>query len=579
MSDWNTINPNQLLPSALMSAVEAASGALTGLLSSLASDLTLISTFSLPSRPNPTEAVIKAILNTLKSMLSGARIHMLTVPITKTFPVPEPAALPPTLDDLQDALDIALGPTNTITADAYATLVTKSGGNAGFYNAFATSLMDPLDPNRPQYDSSTDAVAMAVLLVGASRYAAITSAASTLDQLTRPKGGNGLAARTVPIPQNVTAKIVTSTGTPGIAVQINWDAPTGPFTSPYFPGVTATVTKYAIIRSTDGGAASARSVLNFFSTQNLTEGMTSGNATVISIGDGKTSSYLDTDVTLDPKVPVYYCVAWQCTGTEVDATFTLAYDRVSNVAKVVASAPTPPQTGKSPDWVATPNALAAFPVLAKAAESLIAQTKSVLSPSKGSKDRLGNALKLAQGSAARLSARATELLHDVQSLQTSLSRPIPSLYVTQMSSGTGGNAFLLSELARRLEDTSDGSRPPFDNGEYVCGICFVAGAPRLADLANILAFFDALFGPANAANPLMGLLAAIDTAVTQAETVVFQPDMTPYPPGTPNIDPLTGEPPVASTPVIAEDGTATATDSAANPNAGFTNVVPTSDLC
>lgn len=579
MSDWNTINPNQLLPSALMSAVQSATGALAGLFSSLSSGLSLVSTLSLPSPPNPTEAVIKAILNTLKGLLDGARIHVLTVPITKTFPVPTSAALPPTLGDLQDALNIALGPANTIAADAYTTLINSSGGNAGFYNAFATSLMDPLDPNRPSYDNASDAVVMAVLLVGASRYAEITSAASTLDQLTRPKGGNGLAARTIPIPQNMTAKVVTTSVKPGIGVKVSWDAPTGAFTSPYFPGVSATVSKYAIIRSTDGGAASARSVLNFFSTQSLTEGMTSGNATVISIGDGKTSSFLDTAVKLDPKIPVYYCVAWQCTGTEADTTFTMPYDRVSNVAKVVATAPAPPQTGKSPDWVATPNALGVFPILAKATASLLAQTQSALSPSSGSNKRLSNALKLAQGSAARLSARSTELLHDVQSLQTSLSRPIPSMYVTQMSSSSGGNAFLMSELARRLQDTSDGSRPPFDNGEYVCGICLVAGAPRLADLANILTFFNALFGPANAANPLMGLLAAIDTAVTQAETVVFQPDMTPYPPGTPNIDPLTGQPPVASTPIISEDGTAVATDSAANPNAGFTNVVPTSELC
>lgn len=420
---------------------------------------------------------------------------------------------------------------------------------------------------------------MAVLLVGASRYTAAVSGASMLDQLTRPKGGNGLAARTVPIPQNLTAKMVSVSVAPGTGIQISWDPPSGAFTSPYFPGVSTVVSKYAIIRSTDAGAASARSVLSFFSTQTLTEGMTSGGSTVISIGDGKTSTFLDTTANPTPSKPLYYCVAWECTVTEAGASSTLPFDRVSNVAKIIVQVPAPTQTGKSPDWSAVGASIQVFPALAAAAQSLISQAQIALSTPGSSSSRLGDALKVAQGSSARLSARATELLHDVQSLATSLSRPVPSLYVTQMSSATGGNVFLMSELARRLQDTSDASRPPFDNGEYVCGICFVAGAPRLADLANVLTFFNALFGPANAANPLMGLLAAIDTAVTQAETVVFQPNMTPYPPGTTGIDPLTGQPPVADTPVISEDGTPVATDSADNPNAGFTNVVPTSELC
>jgi hypothetical protein len=579
MSDWTTINPNQLLPNVFVSAVKGASGALTGLLSSIASDLSLPSQLSLPSAPNAAEAVVKAILDTLSKILIGGRIHVLTVPFAKTYPAPKQSALPPTLGDLQDALNVALGPVDTTTADAYATLLAKTGGNAGFYNAFAESLMDPLDPHRPQYDNTHDAVAMAVLLVGASRYTAASSAASMLDQLTRPKGGNGLAARTVPIPQNLTAKVVAASVAPGTGIEVSWDPPSATYTSPYFPGVSNVIAKYAIIRTTDSSAMSARSVLNFFSTQSLTEGLTSGNATVVSVGDGKSSTFLDTTVKLDAGTPVYYCVAWQCTCTENGASSTLPFDRVSNVAKILVQPPAPPQTGTSPDWVAMGAAIQVFPALASAAKSLIAQAQTALTPSASSSSRLGNALKIAEGSATRLSARATELLHDVESLATSLSRPIPSLYVTQMSSAKGGNVFLMSELARRLQDTSDASRPPFDNGEYVCGVCFVAGAPRLADLANVLTFFNALFGPANAANPLMGLLAAIDTAVTQAETVVFQPNMTPYPTGTTGIDPLTGQPPVVSTPVIAEDGTPTTTDSADNPNAGFTNVVPTSELC
>lgn len=579
MTAWNKVDPNQLLPDPLVNAVKALTDVISGALSDAADALSLPSFPSLPSAPSTTATVINAVLDTLQALLKGGKIHTLVVPIAKTIPRQPAPALPPTLDDLQNTLALSLGPSDTVAADAYANMIKRTGGNAGFYSAFAESLMDPADPNRPQYDHQTDAVAMAVLLVGASRYSSITSAASMLDQLTLPRGGNGTAARTVPIPQNMQARVVGSSTAPNVGVRLDWDVPLTAYTSPYFPGVSTSVNRYAVIRSTDPKAQSARTVLDFFPTQALTEGMTNGRHKVISIGSGRGSAFLDADSSLKPGVPVYYCVAWETITTENGAKATLPFDRVSNVAKVEVKAPPPPQTGKSPDWVATGSAIEAFPPLARAAQVLIEETR-VLVASAGTSptSRLSDAMKLSASASARLSARATELLNDVTQLSTTLSRPIPSLYVTQMSSATGGNAYLMSELAKRLGDTSDPSRPPFDNGEYVCGVCFVAGAPRLADLASTIAFFEALFGPADAANPLMGLLAAIDTAVTQAEAAVFGPDMRPLPAGT-VVDPLTGKPPAADTPVTADSGTPVATDSPDNPNAGDTNVTPTSDLC
>jgi len=576
---WNTVDPNDLLPQPLVAAVSSLTDVITSALESASGALSLPSFPSLPSPPSTAAVVIETILKTLESLLKGGRIHTLVVPIAKTIPRRPAPALPPTLGDLEASLALTLGPSDTVAADAYANMVAKTGGNAGFYNAFAESLMDPADPNRPQYDNQSDAVAMTVLLIGAPRYSSITAAASMLDQLTLPKSGNGTAARTVPVPQNVRTRVVGSSAAPSIGVRIDWDVPPTVFSSPYFPGVATTVRRYAVIRSTSPKAQSARSVLDFFSTQTLTEGMANDKSKVIAIGAGRNSAFLDTDAPLDPKVPVYYCVAWENTVNEAGSSAVLPFDRVSNVAKIEVKAPTPPQTGKSPDWVATESAIAAFPPLARAAQTLIEETRVILASSGGtSKSRLSGAMKLAASASDRLSARATELLNDVTQLSTALSRPIPSLYVTQMSSGTGGNAFLLKELAKRLGDRSDSTRPPFDNGEYVCGVCFVAGASRLADLAATIAFFEALFGPATAANPLMGLLAAIDTAVTQAEAAVFGPDMQPLPPGT-VVDPITGKPPATSTVTVADSGTPVSTESPENPNAGDTNVTPTSELC
>jgi hypothetical protein len=577
MSNWSAIDPNQLLPNVFTSAVKAATGALSGALGDAADAFSLPTLPTIPSLPNASDAVIKAILSTIKTLVTGSGVHVIAIPVAKTVP-PQPIAIPPTLRDLQTTLQITLGPTDTVAADAYAKLLNSKGGNAGFFKTFAASLIDVQDPNRPRYEKQTDAVFMAVLLAGSPRYHEITAAASVLDQLTRPKGGNGLAARTVPIPQNLKARVAGR----GVAVRLDWDPPPATFLSPYFPGVTSSVNRYAVIRSSDAKAQSARSVLDFFPTQTLTEGMTSGNAKVVAIGSGKNSSYLDTDGSIDPTKPVYYCVAWEVNAQEPNTKNVLPFDRVSNVSKLTPRAPTPPQTGTAPDWTAVASSIDTFPTLANAASLLVEQAKVLLdAQGPSSSDKLNAALGLAQDSAKRLAARSTELVNDVNRLATSLSRPIPSLYVTQMSSSKGGNAFLLSELSKRLNDASDGSRPPFDHGEYVCGVCFVAGSPRLADLASIIAFFNALFGPASASNPLLGLLAAIDTPVTQAETAVFQTNMVQFPAGTDltNINPATGQPVVPVTPVTANDGTPVATDSPQNPNAGDTNVTPVSEIC
>lgn len=581
MTEWNKINANQLLPSEFTASVTAIASAIEGALASVAATLSLPSFLSLPSIESAAEAVVNAILNTVQSLLTAGRIHTLVVPISKTIQSAPLPALPPSLSDLQTSLAVNLGPADSIASNAYANLVQTTGGNAGFYNAFATSLMNPTDPNRPQYDNQSDAVAMAVLLIGAPNFSGIAAAASMIGQLTGGAGsgnnGNSASARTIPVPQNLKARVVGSSVAKGVGVRLDWDVPQSVYASPYFPGVSIAVNRYAVIRSTDPKAQGARSVLDLFATQALTEGLVSGKNTVLSIGSGLGSAYLDTDV-LDPKVPVYYCVAWETNVSEPSGNNTLPFDQISNVAKVSTAAPQPPQTGAATAWAATGSAIEAFPPIARAAQTLIEQTRTLITPSGTASSRLSSAIQLAQDASKRLAARATDLTNDVKQLATSLARPIPSLYITQMSSSTGGNVFLLSELAKRLNNMTDTSRPPFDHGEYVCGVCFVAGASRLADLAATIAFFETLFGPADAANPLMGLLAAIDTVVTQAETSVFGPDMRPLPPGT-IVDPLTGKPPIAQTVTIADSGTPVGTLDPTNPNAGDTNVTPVSELC
>jgi hypothetical protein len=580
MTAWLTIDPNGLIPRKLSNAVSALGDVLSASTALAKNPLDGFASLQTSGVTDPVTAVVNGILDTLSDILRGGRLHMLAIPIAKTIPGKSPPPLPATLQDLETRLAVRLGPTTTSANLAYADMIAGTGGNAGFYQTFATSMNDPQDPNRPQYVGQSDAVFMTVLLVGAPRLAAIIAAATTLNMLTRPIGDNDLTARVVPVPQNLSAKIVGTSAGVGVGVTLEWDAPLAENAPRYFPGVSIRVQRYAVIRTTDRKASQATAVLDLFNTATLTEGLTFGQNKVLKIGTGKNTTYLDTSTSSD-KAPVYYFVAWECVVTEQAQDKTLAFNRLSNVAKVTVVAPPPRATGRTASWKATPSALDAFPGMRDATQRLVEQSRILLKTKLSPLKRINAAVTLSQVSAKRLNARSADLIADVQRLAAALATPIPRIYITQMTSSKGGNGFLLAELASRLGDTTDTSRPPFDNGEYVCGVCFVAGAPRIADLSKVISFFAALFGAPTPSNPLLGILDSIDTLVTQAEIAVFQPNMTPFPPGAgvTGIDPTTGVAYPPAQPVTGTSGTPVDTASPENPNAGDTNNVPLAELC
>lgn len=581
MPQWSVIDANQLVPPDLVSAVKGAARLADGALQSVRDAIEGVASIpSIPNVPSAATVAAAALVSALSALVSGTKAHVILIPIAKVVPDQAPPRAPATVDDLQAWLDIQLGPA-TGTAEAYQALVSGTGGNSGFYRAFIESLFDLGDPNRPQFVNQTDAVTMAVIMAGAASYGAASQAASVLDQLVRPKGTvGGAGTRVIPVPQNVMARPVASASGGRIAIQVSWDPPAAVIALPYFPGLSIAVRRYALIRMTQASAPSARSVLDLFATQGLTEGLVTDGSTVVAIGSGLNSKFLDSDPPSDPTTSLYYCVAWEVDVVEPSGTVTLPFDQVSGVVKVSASSPPPAHTGSPPDWSAVSPAIDAFPALAVTVQRVLAQIGSLVDGSPSPTSRLSAALKASTGMADRLSARAGDLLADVDRLQASLSRPLPSLHAIQLTSGTGGNAFLASELARRLGDLSDRARPPFDSREYVCGVCVVAGAPRLADLASVISLFESLVGPSEPENPMLSVLAAIDTVVTQAEAAVFGPGMRPVvpPPGV-SIDPLTGRPAVPPAPVISVGGIPVVAADPGNPDQGSTNVTSLSELC
>ncbi len=600
--NWFAASPKEFVPSEVSAGVSATADVIGQYLDTARRSLAIARLYQKSlgaDAPDVLGTLIQAITDTVEGLLQLGRVHVLFVPMAKVIAAgAQDAALPPTLADLGPALGFSFKEAGLALSrgahDGYARLVGAQGGNAGFFTTFLQSLTDVLDPNRPQYDNPKDAVVMTVLMAGAPTFAETIEVAAALNRIFRPPGNSDLTARTIPTPQNLRAKVIAVPKAVGMGVRLEWDAPPERYALPFFPGVDIRVARYAVIRSTSAAAMAARSVTDFFSTRDLKVGTTSDDqakaSKVIAIGSGDNASYIDDD-RLEPSKSYYYGVAWEVEITENGKTSRLRFDKISNVAKTRATAAHQTQAGAPPDWVAHGSLLELVPDLSLQAKTMLEQLRVVSDRSRGGASRVGRALDLAGAQLVATLARVDELNAAVKRFAAALAQPLPSLHATTIE-GVGGNVFLIGELAARLGDAADPHRPPFDDDEYVMGLCIVAGGPRLADLKPVVDFFKALFHPPDAANPLLGVLAVLDDVVGQQEAT-FGADLRPLPlnaDGTvtlpdgstvapESIDPSTGQVAIAARPVIGEDGTPLDSLDPHNPNAGDTNHVDLGDLC
>jgi hypothetical protein len=561
---WKSINFNAIIPSEVTAVVEGSTSLIDQYLTLARTTATLMKTFQgrLGGGTDVVGTALKALIDSLEGFLQLGKVHVLFVPMAKVYP------------DRVGAL----------------------GGNDKFFSIFSKALKDEFDPNRPQYTESNDAVVMSVAMAGAPSYAASIEIAAAFNRIFHPPSNSDLAANTVPTPQNLRAKAVAHPSSRRVAVRLEWDAPKALFTFPFFPGVGTGVKRYAVIRSTDQTILNARSVLDLFNTRTLSTGMTSTDKKkvhkVVAVGTGANSTFVDKGEDLDPAKSYYYAVAWELTVTERGKDTVIKFDKLSNVVKTRVLAPAVSETGNPPNWSALPSLAQLVPALADSTFLLTQQLRSFSEKTKGSKGGLSKALTLG-------TARLDRIVQDIDSINTSFKRlkasigqPIPTIHGTTFS-GVGGNDFLLAQLSAALHDESDINRPPFDDNEYVLGVCIVAGGPRIPDIQPIIDFLTALFGGGDAPNPLLGILEVVDGVVATVETAVLGEDLQPLavnddgtvqlPDGTSvdpsTIDPNTGVPFPPATPVTGLDGTTMETSNPANPQAGETNVTPLSELC
>jgi len=594
VSDWQSVKVSSFLPPEIPASLSTITGLIDQFLDLYKQALATAKLYQKTlggGGPDILGTLVNAIVDTVEGLLQAGKVHILHMPLPKAIPL-QRVVLPPTLEAAALGLGFEVTSVGTITeasSTAYSDLVGGTRGNSGFFNTFVQTLSDVRDLNRPQYFSPNDYVAMTVLMFGADTFSETLQFAQAFNRIFQPTSNNDLTSRTVPVPQNVRAKVIAAPNSTKIGVRLDWDRPPKVFQPLFFPGVSLTPVKYAIIRCTDPKLAqSASSVLDFFSTQDLVKGLTSDDeaksAEVIAVGNAINYAYIDT-ADLDASVTYSYCVAWQVSSTENNVTTTLPYDRVSNVVRTRARVPAPPTVGYPPDWEARGSVISLIPDLAVQVRTLLERIR-VLADRKtgGPVEALTNTLEMLEQNVTRFATQISQLNAQAKRLNAMFNVPLPSLHATSIA-GVGGNAFLMGELAKRLNDKTDPNRPPFDQNEYVMGICIVAGGPRQADIQPIIDFLGSLFGTEEPANPLLDVLTSLDAVVDAQETFVFGPDMTRYrvtPETTTlpsDIDPTTGLPYVIPKPVIADDGTAVDSLDPKNPDAGKTNVKTSEDLC
>lgn len=543
-----------------------------------------------PTAPDILQSLVQAIVDVVEGILQTGKVHILFIPMAKTTPIPINLDLPSSLGDLaeyfgssREALTVN-APSNA--AAAYNASVKGTGGNAGFLQAFVDSLMDGLDPNRPQYFQENDAVAMQVILVGANTFTGAIEAASGLNRIFKPTADRDLAARRVPIPQNLKAKVIGVPTDTRIGVRLDWETPPAKFSSKFFPGSYTRAKRVAVIRSIDPRIRSKKNVLDLFTSQTLTEGLESADSDkshkVIGIASGATTTWIDND-DLDASQSYYYTLAWELEITEMGTISVLPFDKLSSVVKTQVRKPTRTAVGAPPNWQSEEAPLDAIPGLAQQSKVLLERLKAQTTRANGPKALLSSALDTLTVNLKRQATQIEDLANQMLLFTASLNAPLPQLYTTSIT-GVGGNALLVAELASRLYAADDNTRPPFDSGEYVMGVCIVAGGPRIPDLSAITDLMNDLFSAPKTPNPLAEAIDGIEAIVTQEEERVFGPNMQPYPYNpdgtveTPNgpvdpadIDPETGNVAIPSLPAIAADGTPVATLSPDNPNAGDTD--------
>ena len=410
-----------------------------------------------------------------------------------------------------------------------------NGGNGGFFRTVIDSLNDEGDTNRPQFYNEDDYIGGVVLLMGTD-----FDPLGFLDDIWKFFGmfdGPDTTPK-VPRPTGLQVRPLSHISSGVFDALLSWDVPEVPiYELEDLGGLIMYPERYAIIRAKNNcSVTSAQNVIDLMGKRELSKGDKFGNDSVEVILEEEynftKTTYLDKGIPADENDTFYYAVAWKVktynAGADInnDSGRSNDYWYISNVARVVPFPTLPAST--PPDWRRTPSVASIFPQFAKLLRRLVAEIENFANKLLAGTDLLQQYVDFLKKEVARYEYIVNQILDELAQLQAKLSLPTAGVY-TRTFKGSGGNNFLITDLARSLLPGYPNS-PPFHQGdEYVTGAIIMTGGPETGGYKTIVnTFINSLgwiFGGGSGDDETAEMLSQLGEAITEMEDYYFGADM------------------------------------------------------
>jgi hypothetical protein len=514
---WRNLELHAFYPKEARQAVDAIvefNETLTKLLKTTKAGLEIARALAALASADPLELALRAILKEIEelidALLGETTAHALVVPIQKQYyglgdPIPpdsiDASIRTPDYGTLLNNNAFPQSVVNANTPDVISFINTTDsaqGGNRGYYGTVITSLNDPGDYAKPDFPQDF-AVAGVSIVFGSTSLTDIYKIVALIGRIIDLGIRSDLTSRSRPVPTGLKARIMPEPTEGKIGVQLDWDPVPPVLIKPLLSLEKAVITEIFVIRSTNS-ILRERFTWNSNFIEQPADDINAYPSTAITKviarlrNDGFRSRFVDTSSDLKVDTPYYYALALRY---KINGVFQPMSDLSNSVRVYYTQFPGSSRQGTPPDWFATPSLYQMFPILRTLISKIELFVEGMLNRT-ASNNGIINMIEQTISQIEALIAQAEQLLAEIKEitdlLQEIATADIGGLYATSISVTTGGILGWTSELARRLSNTQDTSRPPFDESELVAGLVLVAGAPNFADLAAFVKLIKLFFG-------------------------------------------------------------------------------------
>lgn len=522
---WHSFEPTQFFPAPIRNASAALNSALGTVAKAgkvVERALTAAAAVANVQPANPVEAAVRTTLAQIDRYITGligyTQCHAIVIPVRKRIGRRGPA-------DILSRFDDFLSPSTSGYTFVQNSLATKAGPGV-FFRTLVESVADGGDFCRPIFPSDY-AVTGACVLVGAESLRDLAAPFHLFSTLFVGNQRLAPAATILPVVQNL--RVMPTAVKGGTGVVLHWDPVPPVNNAPLFSDDVIVSKEIFLIRTVKPFQQGFLHWDDLFNGQQPSDSRsdlpsTNESRVIARIRNhGFITSHVSDEDLLNPLRTYYFaaCVRYTMNGV------VQPMGPLSNVVRVTRIQPLPSsRLAIPPDWIATPNFAALFPPLALAINRIrltASHLGAFTTNNTGGQQLLSQTVEQIRRLATQWEATIVQTEEITARLQaiTAINAP-GGMYATVITNPSGGINGWLSELAQRMSDTTDPSRPQLSDQSLVLGFVVVAGAPRLPDLSAMTALFNMFFG-SHPKNPLFDILQTMDGKPAPAPTTPAAP--------------------------------------------------------